>query len=604
MIRVTIRRQGSNQDEVHEFTLPQITIGRVDKNHVVLPNNRVSSVHARVLEGDDGIVLIDNNSTNGTFVNSELVRGPVVLGPADAVDVGVFTLHFERVAEGGARPSERDEAPLEEYGGYPSPDGDFDEPPELDGPAELTPADPIDADAAGPPKIQPVGPAGSGAYRVETELDLPEPEPPEPAPEPALARPGASRRSSTLRGDPELARRARRDAPPPREPEPEPQRAVEPRAEPPRSLAEGLELAFRQVFEAMLGEPPGPQAQARALTGAREAVERNLSVLDPRQRRQWAEWLAREVAGVGPLTDILADAAVSEVLVAGASYIEVRRGEQRARHPARFSCERAVHLALERLIGAKLTPVAPIVEGVTQDGVAVHAVGAPVAAGGPLLALSRAAGEPVTLARLVERKALSQPAADALSGAIQRGRNVLLAATSRADAAALLGALASELPGEPRIVAAHRSPLAPALASRALVLDAARDPVAALRSALRLRPDWLVVQDLGGAEAAEVCASARRSGGATVAALVAEGVEEGLERLQAMLALSSPGADATGLRAYAAGCFDVALALRRSLTGRDIVVQIAELRDGDIVEIFARDDDEGALRSTGVKPTL
>ncbi len=601
MIRVKIRRQGSNKDEVHEFTLPQITIGRVDKNHVVLPNNRVSSVHARVLENDDGIVLIDNNSTNGTFVNSELVRGPVVLEPADAVDVGVFTLHFERVADEGAHPHEHEEAPLEEYDGYSS-GGGFDEPPELDGPAELTPADPIDAEAAGPPKILPIGPAGSGAYRVETELELPPPEPPEPTP--VVARPGASRRPGTQRGDAELPRRARRDAPPPREPEPEPPRAAEPKAEPPRSLAEGLELAFRQVFEAMLGEPPGPQAQARALTAAREAVERNLPALDPRQRRQWAEWLAREVAGVGPLTDILADGAVSEVLVAGASYIDVRRGEQRVRHPARFSCERAVHLALERLIGAKLTPVAPIAEGVTQDGVAVHAVGAPVAPGGPFLALSRAAGEPVTLARVVERKALSQPAADALAGALLRGRNVLLAATSRADAGALLGALASELPGESRVVAAHRSPLAAALASRALVLDATRDPLAALRSALRLRPDWLFVQDLVGAEAAEVCASARRSGGATVAALVAEGVEEGIERLQAMLALASPGADAAGLRAYAAGCFDVALALRRSLAGRDIVVQIAELRDGDIVEIFARDDDEGALRSTGVKPTL
>src|SRR5690606_15548151 len=67
---------------------------------VVLPNNRVSSVHARVIENDEGIVLVDNNSTNGTFVNGEMVRGPVVLTPEDAVDIGVFTLHFERAEEG------------------------------------------------------------------------------------------------------------------------------------------------------------------------------------------------------------------------------------------------------------------------------------------------------------------------------------------------------------------------------------------------------------------------------------------------------------------------------------------------------------------------
>ena len=74
MIRVTIRRQDSSQDEVHEFTLPQITVGRVDRNHVVLPNNRVSSVHARVIENEEGIVLVDNNSTNGTLVNERRVQ--------------------------------------------------------------------------------------------------------------------------------------------------------------------------------------------------------------------------------------------------------------------------------------------------------------------------------------------------------------------------------------------------------------------------------------------------------------------------------------------------------------------------------------------------
>lgn len=374
--------------------------------------------------------------------------------------------------------------------------------------------------------------------------------------------------------------------------------------EPPRSLAEGLELAFRQIFEALLGEPPGPQAQARALTVAREVVERTLPSLDPRQRRQWTEWLAREVAGTGPLADILADASVSEVLVAGASSIEVRRGEQRTRHPARFSCERAVGLALERLIGAKVTAGTPIVEGLAEGGVMVHAIGAPIAAGGPILVLSRSAGDASTLARLVERKALSQPAAELLAAGLQRGCNFLVCASKRADAGPLLGALASQLPGEPRVVAVHRSQVAAALAGRAIVLDGGRDAAAALRSALRIRPDWLFVQDLGGAEVAELCASARRTGGATVAAIVAEGVEEGLGRVQATLALTSPGTDATQLRAYVAGCFDVVIAVRRSLTGRDLVAQIAEVRGHDVVELFARADDEGALASTGVAPTL
>lgn len=581
MIRVTIRRQDTNQDEVHEFTLSQITVGRTDRNHVVLPNNRVSSVHARVIENDEGIVLVDNNSTNGTFINGELVRGPVVLSPEDAVDIGVFTLHFERADDSGevqeADPDAQAGEPEYEEAHYGEPTSfeemppemppEFGEPPELSiGPPEPTPADPIaarDVVRVPPRGIESVGPAGSGSYRVaQTE---PEREPSRPI------------RATMIE---------------------------QPVHEPPKSLEEGLELAFRQIRESLLGEPTGPQAHTRALTAAREVVERVLPSLDPRQRRQWTDWLAREVAGTGPLTDILADAAVTEVLVAGASYIDVRRGEQRTRHPARFSCEQAVNLALERLVGARTTTGSPIIEGVTDDGVAVHAVGRPIVASGPILVLSRAGGEAVSLAQLVERRALSQAAAEVIAASLGRGLNILVCAQTRAEPGPLLGALASELPQERRVVVVHRSRAAAALAARAIVVDAGRDASAALRSAVRMRPDWLFVQDLGGAEAAELCAAARRSGGATVAALAADGVEAGLDRLQAIVSLAA-GGDASRLRAYVAGCFDLVIAVRRSLAGRDLVAQVAEVRrGGEVVELFARDDDEGPLQPTGVAPSL
>ncbi len=578
MIRVTIRRQDTNQDEVHEFTLPQITVGRTDRNHVCLPNNRVSSVHARVIENDEGIVLVDNNSTNGTFINGELVRGPVVLSPEDAVDIGVFTLHFERADEGGEGHA-GEEAPEPEYDeqpyGEPSFDevgepGELGEPPDLFGGApETTPTDPISARDVprGPSRgIESVGPAGSGSFRLAVTEPEREREPSRPV------------RATLIEA---------------------------PVSEPPKSLEEGLELAFRQIREALLGEPTGPQGQARALTAAREVVERLLPGLDPRQRRQWTDWLAREVSGTGPLTDLLADPAVSEVLVAGASYIDVRRGDQRARHPARFSCEQAVNLALERLVGARTTTASPIIEGVTDEGVTVHAVGRPIVAAGPILVLTRPAGEPASLAQLVERRALSQQAAEVIAASIERGLNILVCAQTRADPTLLLGALASELAAERRIVAVHRSQVAAALAGRAIVIDGGRDAAAALRSAVRMRPDWLFVQDLGGAEAGEACAAARRTGGATVAALTADGVEAGLERLQSILTLGASGGDAPRLRAYVAGCFDLVIAVRRSLSGRDLVAQIAEVRSGgEVVELFARADDDSALQSTGVAPSL
>ena len=66
----------------------------------------------------------------------------------------------------------------------------------------------------------------------------------------------------------------------------------------------------------------------------------------------------------------------------------------------------------------------------------------------------------------------------------------------------------------------------------------------------------------------------------------------------------APGADPSRLRAYVAGCFDLVVAVRRTLSGRDIVAQVAEIRRGDLVELFARAGDDDALQSTGVTPSI
>lgn len=105
MIRVTIRRQGSARDEVHGFERPLLTLGRDEDNLVVLADKLVSSVYAFVFKNEEGIVLVDINSTNRTFVNGKLVRRRVVLSPQDTVEIGSFTLRFEHVDdfEDGAR---------------------------------------------------------------------------------------------------------------------------------------------------------------------------------------------------------------------------------------------------------------------------------------------------------------------------------------------------------------------------------------------------------------------------------------------------------------------------------------------------------------------
>jgi pSer/pThr/pTyr-binding forkhead associated (FHA) protein len=76
----------------------RITVGRTPDNNVVLDNRGVSRRHATIEFRDDKPFLIDNDSLNGTFLNSrKIVEEPVRDG--DVVTIGKFTLIYHEQAE-------------------------------------------------------------------------------------------------------------------------------------------------------------------------------------------------------------------------------------------------------------------------------------------------------------------------------------------------------------------------------------------------------------------------------------------------------------------------------------------------------------------------
>jgi adenylate cyclase len=89
------RPDGTNT--VFECTLPLIRLGRGDDNEIVLedPSRSVSRFHAQLATDPAGQpILTDLKSANGTFVNEQLLDGPVALAQDDVVRIGPYRLIF------------------------------------------------------------------------------------------------------------------------------------------------------------------------------------------------------------------------------------------------------------------------------------------------------------------------------------------------------------------------------------------------------------------------------------------------------------------------------------------------------------------------------
>jgi len=85
----------------------RITIGRTPDNDIVLDNRGVSRRHAQIEFGENQAVIIDNESLNGTFVNSRRVSEEI-LKDNDAISIGKYSLVFHPNIDRSGSPFEMD----------------------------------------------------------------------------------------------------------------------------------------------------------------------------------------------------------------------------------------------------------------------------------------------------------------------------------------------------------------------------------------------------------------------------------------------------------------------------------------------------------------
>lgn len=85
--RVLFVRSESQQGQ--EFEVDSVvTMGRSNETDVVLDDPYASEFHLRLVSQEDGMMLHDLGSTNGTYVNGRRVSAPTSLKRGDTIQVG------------------------------------------------------------------------------------------------------------------------------------------------------------------------------------------------------------------------------------------------------------------------------------------------------------------------------------------------------------------------------------------------------------------------------------------------------------------------------------------------------------------------------------
>lgn len=346
-------------------------------------------------------------------------------------------------------------------------------------------------------------------------------------------------------------------------------------------MSTGLPARWSGAVERAIGDGRGPTA--RALVQLAEGDRVRLGSVGAARA---AQRLTGELLGLGPLADLVAEPAVTDVLVNGDGVVWVDRGEGLEAGAVTVADPRALATRLAGQARRRLDDAQPWVDGLLPSGVRLHAVLPPIVETGAHISLRVPRHHPRGVRGLVRLGAVCAPVAEVLADLLAARLAFVVSGGTGVGKTTLLGAMLGDCsPTERLVVVEDVRELSPGhphvvhLQGRAPNVEGAGAVTMSdlVRQALRMRPDRLVVGEVRGPEVTELLAALNTGHEGGCGTLHANGVEEVPARIEALAALA--GMPRAAVHAQLRGAVQVAVHVRRT-GGRRHVAELGVLRAG------------------------
>ncbi|MBK8731271.1 MAG: TadA family conjugal transfer-associated ATPase [Tetrasphaera sp.] len=290
------------------------------------------------------------------------------------------------------------------------------------------------------------------------------------------------------------------------------------------------------------GAPPSPAA-IDALVGEERLLLGERGVVHERTRME------SRLLGLGPLSHLVAEDSVTDILVNGDGSVWVDRGAGVVRCPESLDpgAARALAVRLAGQSGRRLDDAQPWVDGMLPGGFRLHAILPPLVTGGAHLSLRIPRVAPEGLDGLLALGMVPRHGQELLERILRARLSFLVVGGTGTGKTTLLGGLLAACPVADRIVIVEdvrelmpRHPHVVHLQGRSPNVEGSGGVtmVDLVRQALRMRPDRLIIGEVRGAEVRELLAALNTGHAGGGGTLHANAVTELPARLEALGALA------------------------------------------------------------------
>lgn len=315
--------------------------------------------------------------------------------------------------------------------------------------------------------------------------------------------------------------------------------------------------------------------------------------LSPRQRSIMSHELFNRIRRLDVLQDLLEDDTVTEIMVNGTDEIFIERQGRLQPTGVRFESKERLSDIIGKIaagVNRTINLSSPILDARLPDGSRVNAVLDPVAIDGPSLTIRRFPAKPIDAKMLVSMNSITQEVLELLRRLVISGYNVLISGSTGCGKTTFLNMMTSFIPGDTRVVTIEDSAELRIMGIRNLVRMETRSATTngcneisirdLIRTALRMRPDRIIVGEVRGEEAIDMLQAFNVGQDGSLSTIHANSAADAISRLETMVMLSTN--------------IPIAALRRQIASGVDIIVHLGRLRDKSrhVLEVIEVGSDE------------
>ncbi|MDR3599016.1 MAG: CpaF family protein [Desulfosporosinus sp.] len=365
--------------------------------------------------------------------------------------------------------------------------------------------------------------------------------------------------------------------------------------------------------------PAGGVTSEMLLPFLQKELNESQETIPRAERERIMQEITDEILGFGPITSLLLDESVSEIMVNGPYQVYVERKGKLELTPITFADNDHVLHIIEKIVaplGRRIDESSPLVDARLKDGSRVNAIIPPLALNGPTLTIRKFAKEPFQVDDLIRFGTLTSNMALFLEACVTARINIVVSGGTGSGKTTTLGILSAYIPADERIITIEDAAELQLRQSHVISLEtrpsnaegkgqiSIRDLVI---NALRMRPERIIVGEVRGGEALDMLQAMNTGHDGSLTTGHANTPRDMLARLETMVLMAGMDLPARAIREQIASAIDLIVQQSRLRDGSRRVTHITEVLglEGDVIttqDIFRFE--HGSFRPTGIRPHL